>query len=439
MKINMTKNKKTLPVNSIIRLAAIMVLLAVLFFYITTGSFIYILKEREYENIESKIAIAFKSESRQDLMSLESILSLHNVYENLVTQKSKEWIDKNINNGVFSTYRNDYWIGFENDTFNLITKSKGVKLSTKELSNLKIRKKPLSESSKMEIKYSQINNEIYKITSVPFSTDRDQKWDKKKLLMGVKIDDNYLLRLSSNYHLPEIKFNKEWSNNIFIGSGTKSDLFWNHHSKLNSSMSYMAIIGLFLLFLFAFLIKVILVIELKANDKYKKMLYSASTDSLTKIANRRFFLNFTRKEFKKLSLENEVATLLLVDIDYFKLINDQYGHETGDKALQHFVKVIKSVLRSKDLLGRIGGDEFAIFLPETTKEMAMHISERIHDALKEMPFLLPNKKNHSMTASIGAITNEDKKLPLKGLMILADKALYISKEKGRNQTNFYKK
>jgi len=158
----------------------------------------------------------------------------------------------------------------------------------------------------------------------------------------------------------------------------------------------------------------------------------AATDSLTDLLNRGAF---TREVEEALAdarfAENGMrGSLLVVDADNFKAINDTFGHEQGDAALRLIARSIRSVLRSADLVGRIGGEEFAVYLPGTSQLIAEAVAERLRQAVCGVAFA-PEGKPHRLTVSVGGAVY-DRYLPFAELFRLADQQLYAAKQGGRN-------
>ncbi len=157
----------------------------------------------------------------------------------------------------------------------------------------------------------------------------------------------------------------------------------------------------------------------------------ATHDSLTGIWNRGQFFTAASQEVAQAARYGQPASLLLLDIDYFKRINDQHGHAAGDRALASFAQVCRSCLREIDQLGRIGGEEFAVLLPQTDLDSALQIAEDIRLRTAEQPVSLDDGTALSMTVSIG-IARQQAAESLQELLNRADQALYASKRRQRN-------
>lgn len=157
----------------------------------------------------------------------------------------------------------------------------------------------------------------------------------------------------------------------------------------------------------------------------------ATTDDLTGLLNRRAF--FARAEAARLlALRlHQPITLLMLDIDHFKQLNDRFGHATGDEALVKFAATCSDALREHDILGRLGGEEFALALPGTGLDGALHAAERLRQGVLETR-LLTCGNNYTMTVSIGVVLiGQDEDLPT--ALARADYALYEAKRNGRNR------
>lgn len=158
----------------------------------------------------------------------------------------------------------------------------------------------------------------------------------------------------------------------------------------------------------------------------------AHTDFLTKIRNRRAFF---REGIQVLNLAKRYyhsTSIIMMDIDYFKQVNDAYGHSIGDKVLIEFSETIRKNIREVDILGRIGGEEFALILPESTIDEALKITEKLRQRISNMNF---DNIAHQLaiSSSFGVATAKAGCIGFEKLLSLADTALYTAKNKGRNR------
>ncbi len=159
----------------------------------------------------------------------------------------------------------------------------------------------------------------------------------------------------------------------------------------------------------------------------------AREDYLTGLANRRHFMGQGQVELSRAQRYGEALSLLMLDIDHFKEINDTYGHKVGDIVLQRLSAVMRETLRTIDIVGRLGGEEFAILLPETDLQSAAEIAERLRETIFHTEVVLDGGMPLHFTASIGVTTLQEKGTNLDILLNQADKALYQAKEGGRNR------
>ena len=159
----------------------------------------------------------------------------------------------------------------------------------------------------------------------------------------------------------------------------------------------------------------------------------ATTDSLTGIANRGHFYQQANLHFKRAERYGEALSLLALDIDRFKSINDTYGHQAGDIALRALAEHFRQGIRAFDLIGRIGGEEFAILLPNTDLDGAVTLAERLRETLSALRLKVDGGTELAVAVSIGAASLLPTDASLDILFARADKALYRAKEGGRNR------
>jgi diguanylate cyclase (GGDEF)-like protein/PAS domain S-box-containing protein len=165
----------------------------------------------------------------------------------------------------------------------------------------------------------------------------------------------------------------------------------------------------------------------------KELEISAATDSLTGLNNRRHFFILMEKESQLAHQKKQPISLALLDIDNLKNINDQYGHQTGDKLLQEVGEHIKNCLRSSDVVARFGGDEFVILMPHTEKTAAMAVAERIRSNISTLEFTTKDTTSKT-SVSIGVSSvPAGKSIDIDSFVEKADQAMYKAKKTGRNR------
>ncbi|GAA5218268.1 GGDEF domain-containing protein [Corallincola platygyrae] len=168
----------------------------------------------------------------------------------------------------------------------------------------------------------------------------------------------------------------------------------------------------------------------------QKIQYLLERDELTKLYNRRTFLAKLSSYFEKFQLNGSNSTVLTIDIDHFKRWNDRFGHLVGDKVLKHVAAQCQSHLRSTDIVGRLGGEEFAAILPKTSPEQAVELAERLRKAVEVNPFV-HNQQKVAATISTGICLFNDSDTCKTDILHRSDKAMYQSKHQGRNQVTVY--
>jgi diguanylate cyclase (GGDEF)-like protein len=158
----------------------------------------------------------------------------------------------------------------------------------------------------------------------------------------------------------------------------------------------------------------------------------ASVDGLTGVLNRRAFQEEGEREFARARRYDRPCAVLMLDIDHFKAVNDVHGHAAGDRVLRECAGAWKAALRSQDLLGRTGGEEFCVLLPETPREKAREAAERLREATAALSFV-ESDRAFRLTVSIGATAIARVDEHLSAAIERADRALYLAKEKGRDR------
>jgi diguanylate cyclase (GGDEF)-like protein len=156
------------------------------------------------------------------------------------------------------------------------------------------------------------------------------------------------------------------------------------------------------------------------------------TDDLTQLFNSRYLNDALRKETKRAMRSGWPLSLLFIDLDGFKRINDAHGHLLGSRALIEAAEIIRTSARETDIVARFGGDEFAILLPETGAEGAQSVARRLRDRIQRFNFLGEKGTTNRVTASIGVATLPDVTDTAEGLLQAADAAMYRVKSSGRN-------
>lgn len=168
------------------------------------------------------------------------------------------------------------------------------------------------------------------------------------------------------------------------------------------------------------------------------LLEKSSTDMMTHLKLKYFFYNVLTDKLDLSISQNQNLAILMFDIDFFKKFNDTWGHACGDFVLKTVAKIIKNSTREQDIASRYGGEEFTLMLPNTSKEDALAVAERIRSEIEKTDFCYEGQ-HMKVTISIGCSLYDSKENPVsspKELVEQADKALYVSKRNGRNRVSF---
>lgn len=178
----------------------------------------------------------------------------------------------------------------------------------------------------------------------------------------------------------------------------------------------------------------------KLQEAFAREQHLARIDELTGVNNRRSLVEFMEQEFKVAVRYHVPLSVVMFDIDDFKNINDTFGHSVGDQVLQCLTEVVRAKLRSADVIGRYGGDEFVILCPHTSAQEALPIAERIHASSAAIR-VQTEKGPLAITISIGiaqtahrSVIGLEKSETLENLLRCADQALYAAKQAGKNRT-----
>lgn len=172
----------------------------------------------------------------------------------------------------------------------------------------------------------------------------------------------------------------------------------------------------------------------RLNQNYQRSLSLALTDELTGLYNRRYLFAHLDELIERINLERTGAALLLFDIDHFKLVNDSYGHASGDEVLRALAARAVKTVRSADLVSRLGGEEFAVVMPDADLPVAIAVAERLRSAVAAEPFSIKaGNAALAVTVSIGATTAAIGEDTRDRLLKRADDALYSAKAAGRNR------
>jgi diguanylate cyclase (GGDEF)-like protein len=175
-----------------------------------------------------------------------------------------------------------------------------------------------------------------------------------------------------------------------------------------------------------------------AARAFRQVEAQATRDRLTGIVNRPTLLSALTAEVERANRYKTDLSVAFIDIDRFKEINDSHGHNAGDAVLRHVAELVRSNIRGPDLLGRYGGEEFMLMLPETAPGAAMELAEKLRNRIMQSPVTIPGGERVRATISIGIAGGEGGELRVDQLVEEADSAMYAAKSLGRNRTHLFR-
>ena len=169
----------------------------------------------------------------------------------------------------------------------------------------------------------------------------------------------------------------------------------------------------------------------------KEIKFLADHDELTKTCNRRKFLAVLAENYSQFKRYTYDTCIFMIDIDNFKDVNDTFGHPSGDKVIRHIARVCSATIRRTDVLGRLGGEEFAILLPHTDPESAFTLAERLRREIQNSPCQIEENRSINVTVSIGISQFKVSDKKDTDALSRADEAMYASKNSGRNAVTVF--
>jgi diguanylate cyclase (GGDEF)-like protein len=162
----------------------------------------------------------------------------------------------------------------------------------------------------------------------------------------------------------------------------------------------------------------------------------ATTDAMTGLYNYRFLISYLDQQVNVAERAKSTLSVLMLDLDHFKVVNDSFGHPVGDRVLRAFADLVLDTIRKSDLAARYGGEEFVVVMANTNREEAQLVAEKIRLAAEGMKVHLENDGEVGMAVSVGGVTFPEGTKGARNLLDLADRALYAAKRAGRNRVEF---
>lgn len=374
-------------------------------------------------------------------------------YQNLIQEPNAKWIEDEITSYLMAVKGVDLFAAFDSDKRLTATSVRSetpnphiAELFGGELYDAWKNNYSVDSLDKAQDFFTEFQNHVYLVSVNEFLTnDIDEKSDGSFLLLGQRIEKDYLKGLESTYRIPGLRIaggtiSEDLLSFSIIDADQNSGyrLTWDDPAGSSRGHLQPTIFVLAVLLMTSMLALGSVLKDLSRRNGLNEVLVKeVMTDPLTKIANRRSFFSRGEKEVNHANRQNLPLSLIMLDLDHFKSINDDFGHAGGDAVIRMVGDVLRNSLRDYELPARIGGEEFAVLLPGSDSGQAQLIAERIRkqiqrhqDNVKTVP--------RTVTASLGvAQLRSDEKLL--GLLSRADIALYEAKARGRDRCLVYDK
>lgn len=430
-------------------------LLLLLVLVTSLGSFFYIFRfattsiDRQAQlEMKNRVEVALDIEAQRLGDLLTEYAYWDQGHQNLILKTDPAWADPNIGAYMAESLSMALSIAVTGDDREAIAYREGVQVSgllpkllragvDQMLPRLR---GDMSEPQPMHA-YLSLEGELLLVAVDTFTPEFEHSppADGSYLLIARSITPEYVARIGELYRIPNLRFAGDATPAPNLAH-TLSDLSARHRATLTwddlspaSIISYrvaMPLIGTFLLMVLisAWIIRM----DIRSRQKQARLLRElASHDPLTGIYNRRQFFQLAHRELGRTNRERSAMSLLILDLDHFKQVNDRFGHVAGDQLLINTARVLSEGLREFDIIARYGGEEFVILLPNTDLNQARDIAERLRGQVEQavLPF---GQELLRVTVSIGITSYHYQEEP-RELLARADHALYAAKSAGRNR------
>ena len=407
-----------------------------------------VLDQSQKENLHQRISIAFDVEHQRQQDLLQEYTFWDEAYEKQIQSLDKEWVE--LNTGLYM--HESYGVGLvlavrgnHQPALEIINGDYAdidiQQLLDNGLNNLLENESPLAGDKSYGASYLQYNGQVYMVSIDYFHNEvsETRKRDNSYMMIAKLIDQDYIDAMVDLYKLPEISVQDSDSQLGGLTQLTLSDpagkallhVGWQH-SQLTEHLIKVIVFLVLVTLILVIVVRLIFVHHEKQRNQFQQKLQElANTDYLTGIHNRRSFITQANIEFGRANRSNHDPSLLLIDLDHFKKVNDGFGHKAGDEVLIYVAKVIQDQLRDFDVFARFGGEEFVILLPETTQEQAYAVAERLRKSIEKLIVNTEDNIEIKCTISIG-LTHRQPGEALDSMLSKADQALYMAKSAGRN-------
>ncbi|MGF1720677.1 diguanylate cyclase [Vibrio kyushuensis] len=401
--------------------------------------------------LNQRMDLALKLENQHRASLLEEYTYWDETYNMAIIDQDTLWIEENTGGYLLDSKGFDFSVAITQGTQKAyLVSSDEIKapsfddIMKQGLIQMMEQSKTLNTRTKTTSGYFLLGDSLYVVVGGPLiEEDTGITRDGTYLALGTLMDRSELTVFAKNHQIFDLKLildtePQQYGTAIIAPNGEKIGTFtWKPYLPSKEIIPYVTLVVITFSLITIFVTRLILMREQTNRAAYEEKLFlEATQDSLTKIINRRYFWDIGRKEFALYRNESSSFSVVILDIDHFKQINDQHGHSVGDKALVHFTQICNQGLRDTDIFGRVGGEEFAIILPNTNSEKALAVTNRIRTLLVDNPMgIHPNEIKMTVSIGVAVIDNNSS---FDSLIEQADIALYQAKESGRNRVTLYR-
>jgi len=417
---------------------------------ITGGSVFYFLAvdNLSREALEQRMSIAIDVEKKRLQEILVEYTYWDQGYVNSIQSEDKEWVEDNYGEYLLETYGYTFVLIIEDkdkirfsSTANDSPDIKKSSIFEYGIDRLMSKSRNISSVTKDISSFICIKGKLYMVAVGPFVDENTEKPrpDNSYVVFAKIIDNKYLDSISRLYQLPTLKLSSNSSHeelSVLLLDDPDCLDFRLSCDPPAANWAILSILIPVITLLGASTFGLTLFLLNRYNQFrsiYENDLYDLATrDSLTGVYNRREFMDLGERLFNQRDEKDQHFSVLILDIDHFKSINDQHGHIIGDINLQVFAKILNRCVRTSDIIGRIGGEEFAAILVGVDPEEAYAIAERIRSQVEEV-----SKTGREgvvpMTVSIGVENVHRKGIRFKEALKNADRLMYRAKSTGKNK------
>ena len=416
--------------------------LAVFYFYFVS------LDSLAAENMRQRVMVALDVEAGIQQEILEEYTFWDEAYENCIVNVDKDWISRNIGGYLFDQHNIAFSLAVNSigEISYVAAKNNISKYEQILGSQIDILLQKVSQSSlptKVVSSFITIGNEFFLVSAGPFISKETElvRSPSCYLIFGTKLDDSYVKEIGKKFKLNSLEFSithgdSNHSLGLFDQEGRLMGyMVWDQIYPSRGVLPFLAVIVcMFYLVTGGICIVVLKRESVNIKEQEEQLYFLATKDYLTGVSNRRHIMELGQQMLTAHQRNLRRLSVLVLDVDNFKTINDKFGHEVGDQALSSFSRICSNVLRSSDLFGRFGGEEFLAVLHDTGVENALEVAERMRRSVEGQTSKDINLPRFTVSIGVaGDIAGDDFEM----IVRRADAALYNAKAKGRDRVEAY--